>query len=161
MTLLEAVRNHWSWKGLEAVEVLGFNPFGNLLVRSSSDQVWRIIPEEPEACPVAGTLAEFESLRSDPGFLRDWEMEALYDVARTRLGPLAGGQSYCLKVPAVLGGAYDASNLALIDSAELIGSSGDLARQIDHLPDGTRVRLKATQVRLPFPPFSATRAPRS
>ncbi|TPW02128.1 MAG: hypothetical protein FD125_2229 [bacterium] len=141
MTLLEAVRNHWSWKGFEAVEILGFNSFGNLLVRSSSDQVWRIIPEELDARRVAGTLAEFESIRSDPEFLRDWDMAALLDVARTTLGPLSGGQFYCLEFPAVLGGAYDASNLALIDSAELIESSGDMARQIDQLPDGTRVRL--------------------
>jgi hypothetical protein len=142
VTLLEAVQQHWAWKGLDAVEILGFNPFGNLLVRSSSDAVWRIIPEELEAAPVAETLADYEILRSDPGFERDWAMTALLNVARSALGPLQGGQSYCLKIPAVLGGAYDDSNLAMIDSVELIRSSGDIAQQIDHLPDGTKVRLR-------------------
>ncbi|HYD27341.1 T6SS immunity protein Tdi1 domain-containing protein [Brevundimonas sp.] len=143
MTLLEAVRDHWAWKGFDPVEVLGFNAFGNLLVRSSSDQVWRIIPEELEAFPLAETLADYETVRSHPAFERDWAMTALLDLARSALGPLSGGQSYCLKVPAVFGGAYDDSNLAIIDSVELIRSTGTTAQQIDHLPDGTKVRLRA------------------
>jgi hypothetical protein len=49
-----------------------------------------------------------------------------------------------LKIPATLGGAYALDNIGTIDRGELIAFSGDLAKQIDGLPDGTQIRLRIT-----------------
>jgi hypothetical protein len=60
------------------------------------------------------------------------------------LGVPANDRCYCLKLPSPLGGAYALDNIGLIDRAELITASGDIARQIDGLPDGTQIKLKIT-----------------
>ncbi len=49
-----------------------------------------------------------------------------------RLGP---------KMPFVLGGAFDASNVVLKPYDEYIRFNADFSRQIDGLPDGTKVKL--------------------
>lgn len=43
-----------------------------------------------------------------------------------------------------IGGEYGRENLATISQVELIRASGDLAQQIKDLPDGEKVRLRAT-----------------
>jgi hypothetical protein len=48
---------------------------------------------------------------------------------------------YCLKIPGVLGGEYGGNNLATVDIRQLLGASGDIARQIADVPDGGKVRL--------------------
>lgn len=45
----------------------------------------------------------------------------------------------CLKMPGPLGGEYGGDNLGRIDLIEPIAASGDIARQIAGLPDGTAV----------------------
>jgi hypothetical protein len=45
---------------------------------------------------------------------------------------------FCLKIPAVLGGAYAVENVGTIAVAELLHFSGDVAQQIRDLPDGTQ-----------------------
>jgi hypothetical protein len=72
----------------------------------------------------------------------DWEMARLVEQARQKLGPLAAGRCYCLKVPAVLGGSYAADNMGTISRSELISFSGDLAEQIRDVPDGSHIKIK-------------------
>lgn len=61
--------------------------------------------------------------------------------ARSRLGHLAPGRKYCLKIPAPLGGEYGGENLGTIDFDELIGMSVDMAKQITDVPDGSSVKI--------------------
>lgn len=68
-------------------------------------------------------------------------MSALVDQATQRLGALAAGRKFCLKIPGVLGGEYGGNNLGTISMEELIRFSGDIARQIASLPDGTPIKL--------------------
>jgi len=72
-------------------------------------------------------------------------MRELVAQARSALGPLRPGYKYSLKVPAILGGEYGGSNLASTPLQELVSLSGSIARQIDQLPDGARVRLVVTE----------------
>jgi hypothetical protein len=118
------------------------NAFGNVIVTDATGVVWRIRPEELSAGPIAATADELDQVSADPGFRADWAMERLVDLARRHLGPPGEGRCYCLKIPGVLGGAYVPENLGTIELTELLEVSGDLARQIDNLPDGTEVRLR-------------------
>lgn len=139
--LVEVIRDAWRWRGLEPVEVLGSNAFGNVIVRAADGILWRIMPEEPSATPIAEDDAALRRVFADEEFRIDWEMLALVSEAQARLGP-RGERCYCLKIPAVLGGAYDGDNMGLISLDELLGAAGDIARQIDGLPDGAHVRLR-------------------
>ena len=103
---------------------------------------WRICPEHLSCAIIAFNDDEYARTRSDPAFAHDWAMGALFIEALQAPGPAAEGKCYCLKVPAVLGGAYAAANFGLIALEELISFSGHIARQVNDLPDGASVEFK-------------------
>ncbi|GAB2524181.1 T6SS immunity protein Tdi1 domain-containing protein [Lysobacter humi (ex Lee et al. 2017)] len=145
MVILAAIETSWGWTGLQPLEVVGENPFGNLIVKDYEGRYWRICPEDLSCAVVAENREQLESLSHDQEFLHDWYMSRMVEEAHERLGPLEPGRKYCLKVPGALGGEYGGPNLATISLEELIAASGHLAHQIKDLPDGAQVRLEVTR----------------
>ena len=141
MRILEVVQSAWGWTGIQPVELIDENDFGNLIIKDARGQYWRLCPEDCYCQVVAADQSAFEPLAADSEFLVDWQMSALVDQATQRFGPLAAGRKFCLKIPGVLGGEYGGDNLGTISMEELIRFSGDIAQQIASLPDGTPVKL--------------------
>ena len=141
MLLIASIRDAWGWTGLKPHSVVGENDFGNLIVEDEDGRYWRLCPEDLQCEVVADDRGQLDALAHDQEFLADWYMAELVAQAKASLGLLRPGYKYCLKVPGVLGGPYDASNIALISLGELIAASGHLAKEIAKLPDGSRVRL--------------------
>jgi len=145
-TVLNAIQQSWGWTGLEPAAVTATNEFGNLIVRATDGAHWHICPEALSCKVVAFGTDDFEAIWADFSFQRDWQMRRLVDAAAAKLGPLTTeDRCYCLKLAAVLGGKYDASNFGTISRAELIAFSGDLAKKIKYLPDGKEVRITSTR----------------
>lgn len=142
MSLVETIRLAWGWCGVDPVEVVGENDFGNLMVKDALGHYWRLCPEDLSCTIVARNREELDVLSSNQEFLRDWHMSALVDEAFEKLGVLPEGRTYCLKIPGVLGGEYGGDNLATIELEELVRASGNIAQQIKDLPNGAKVRLK-------------------
>lgn len=145
MELIEEIEKAWGWVGLKPAVVIGDNDFGNLIIKDAAGSYWRLCPEDLCCNRVANDRAEFDALAQSQEFLHDWYMEALVNQARDKLGLLRPGYKYCLKIPAVLGGKYEESNLAIISLHELVAVSGYLAEEIDGLPDGAQIRLNVTR----------------
>jgi hypothetical protein len=141
-SMLETIRKAWGWIGLNPAEVVATNSFGNVIPRATDGAYWRICPEEWSCERVARDAGEFAALWGDEEFRRDWEMTRLVELARQQLGPLPEGRCYCLKLPAVIGGGYEATNLGTIALDELIAFSGDMAEQIKDVPDGGQLDIK-------------------
>jgi hypothetical protein len=141
-SMLEVVREAWAWSGLDPAAVVAENAFGNLIVLAVDGVYWRICPEETSCERIAPDTGQFAAMSGNEEFRTDWEMTLLVELAQQTLGPLTAGRCYCLKVPAVIGGNYDAANLGMISRAELIAFSGDLARQIKDVPDGGQITLE-------------------
>lgn len=141
MQLLDEVWSAWGWTGINPVELIGENDFGNLIIRDAQGQYWRLCPEDCYCEIVAADRAALDQLSIDHEFLADWHMSALVSQALQQLGELSAGQKYCLKIPGVLGGEYGGENLGTISIEELIRSSGYIAQQIASLPDGTPIKL--------------------
>jgi hypothetical protein len=118
------------------------NDFGNVIVEDIQRQYWRICPEDLSCILVSSTRADWDQLYASPGFQEDWAMLPLVSEATARLGTLGPGRKYCLKVPAILGGEYGGENLGTIDFSELISVSGDMAKQIADVPDGSSVEIR-------------------
>ena len=144
MQLLDEVRSAWGWIGIEPVDLIDDNDFGNLILKDVQGQYWRLCPEDLYCEVVASNRVELDRLANDQEFLSDWYMRALVDQAFQRLGALAPGQKYCLKMPGVLGGDYGGDNLGKISFDELIRSSGHIAQQIADLPDGASIKLSVS-----------------
>jgi hypothetical protein len=139
--LLQAIARGWSWKLGNPVEIVATNSFGNAIVRNEAGQYFRIMPEEWKCELLATSASGLEQKREQPGFIRDWEMLPLVARAEVAHGPLKEGQVYYLVVPGVLGGKYAEDNIRQISLVELLAYSGDMAHQIDDVPDGAQVKI--------------------
>lgn len=144
-TILTLIRESWGWAGLDPVAVVAMNDFGNVLVLATDGSYWRLCPEELYCEVVAPTKPEFDSLWSTNDFQDDWQMTSLVETAKATLGPVSDDRCYCLKIPAVLGGQYDAANLGTITKTELIQFTGSVAKQIHDVPDGASVTFDWTK----------------
>jgi len=145
VSLLDVIRDAWGWVGLDPVEVVGENDFGNLIVKDVFGKYWRLCPEDCYCRVVASSREEFDELSKDQEFLKDWHMSALVDAAFEKLGVLPEGRKYCLKIPGALGGAYGSENIDTISLEELVQASGHIAREIKDLPAGAQVKLKVIE----------------
>jgi hypothetical protein len=141
--MLDTIRRAWGWTGLDPVEVMEANAFGNIIVRAADGAYWRICPEAWSCERVARDAGEFAALSGGEEFRTDWEMARLVEMARQELGPLPEGRCYCLKLPAVVGGKYEAANLGTASPEELIAFSGAMAEQIKDVPDSGHIVIRA------------------
>jgi len=139
--LLAAVAEGWGWKIGKPVEIVATNLFGNAIVKSDAGQFFRIIPEEWRCDLLATSATELEEKRKSEDFICDWEMALMVLRAETAVGTLATGEAYYLVLPGVLGGKYSEENIRKITLVELLGFSGDMARQLEGVPDGSQVRI--------------------
>ena len=142
MNIIEEIRQSWGWVGIVPIDVVGENDFGNLIVKDLEGKYWRLCPEDCYCKVIAANRTELDQLSTSQEFLHDWHMRRLVSLANDNCGPLAEGRKYCLKIPAALGGGYVSENLATAPMIELVRFSGDVARQIHDLPDGSTVNLK-------------------
>ena len=142
MQITDIIARSWGWTGIQPLEVISENDFGNLIVRDLQDQYWRVCPEDLYCKVVATSRTALDALGKDQEFQQDWNMAALVEQARMTVGSLEPGRKYCLKIPGLLGGEYGGDNLASISLVELIQSSGHIAFQVKDLADGSQVRFR-------------------
>ena len=142
MNIVHEIKESWGWIGIDPEEIVGENEFGYLLVRDSQGKYWRLCPEDVYCEIIANSREELDQLSKNKEFIEDWQMKALVDQAREKLGPLDRGFKYCLVTPGVLGGEYAVSNIKISPLSELIRFSGDLAKQVKDLPEGTPIQIK-------------------
>lgn len=140
--MLKIINRAWSWIAPPAIEIIAVNDFGNIIFLTEQQGYWRICPEELSCEKIAADKTAFEQTWNSPDFSEDWNMTELVTLAKNTLGELTEGEKYCLKMPGVLGGAYEASNLGKIGIDKLIDFSGDLGRQVSGLEDGQRVAFE-------------------
>ena len=140
--ILKAVADGWGWKIGKPVSIVAQNAFGNIIVRAEDGSYFRIIPEDLNCIHIADSPEELERERCGEEFREDWEMRALVEKAEAALGSLSDGECYHLVIPSVLGGAYAIENIQRIAITDWLGFAGEVARQIEGLPDGTQVKLK-------------------
>lgn len=141
MELINTVKDAWGWTGLDPRRIVGSNDFGNLLIEDQDGRYWRLCPEDLYCSVIAEDRVALDALSTDQDFLGDWYMAGLVHAAKAALGPLPQGHAYCLRIPGILGGEYGGTNLATISLDELIAASGDMAKQVADLPDGTYFEL--------------------
>ena len=104
------------------------------------DRVYRFDPETAGLEEVAENLEAWASR-----ILERYEHETGYPLARDwnqQNGALLPGHRLLPKIPFILGGAYDLSNLYALDAIKGMKFRGDMWQQLRDLPPGTRVNLQ-------------------
>jgi len=145
MSIIEAIKESWSWAGIEPEEIVGENDFGNLMIRDIHGRYWRLCPEDVYCKVVAENRGELDALSQNQEFLANWYMTALTDQAKEKFGPLQLGRKYHFAIPGVLGGEYGIANIRTVPQVEQIRFSGDIGQQINELPDGAQIKLKVIE----------------
>ena len=140
--MLATIACAWRWLGVQPVSLSAENSFGNVIFGDVAGQYWRICPEELSCSVIANDEAGLQRLWLDDEFVRDWQMKIPLGIAEDVLGIPSDGRCYCLKIPGPLGGNYTAENFGFICRKELISFAGEVARQIDSLPNGAKIRLR-------------------
>ena len=139
--MIEAIKEAWGWAGIDPAEIVGENDFGNLIIKDTGGKYWRLCPEEVYCKVIAKSREDLDALSHSKEFLTDWYMSSLIEVAKETLGDLPKERKYCLKLPSILGGEYNANNIGTISQQELISFSGYLAKEIKDLPDGAKIEF--------------------
>ena len=142
MDIIQLVNDSWGWTGINAIELVTENDFGNLIVKDSEDGFWRVCPEDVYCEIIANSIADYNNLIKDEEFLLDWNMTSMISEAIELLGPLKEGYKYHMVMPGVLGGEYNGSNFNTAPLKEIIMFSGELGNKIKDLPDGEQVKFK-------------------
>lgn len=104
-----------------------------------SDSVWSFDPETGDAQFIGKSLDDWAG-----EVLRDFRVLTGHPLAQAwqrKNGPLPVGYRLVPKVPFVCGGAFDLSNLILMDADRGMRLRGQLASQIKDLPDGAKIRF--------------------
>ncbi|MDH5180342.1 MAG: DUF1851 domain-containing protein [Gammaproteobacteria bacterium] len=142
MNILKEVKDSWGWVGIDPVEVVAENDFGNLILKDADDRFWRLCPEEVYCKIIANSIEEYNELIKDEEFNIDWFMDTIINEAKELLGPLKDGHKYYLVVPGILDGDYTGTNIQSAPFYKIIQYSGDIGLQVKDLPDGAEVILK-------------------
>lgn len=142
MNIIEEVKEHWGWTGINPTEVVAENEFGNLILKDAEDNFWRLCPEDVYCEVIANSIDDYNKLINDQEFLIDWNMIVMVDEAKKMLGELKEGCKYYMVIPGVLNGEYSGNNIKTAPFKEVIGLSGDLGKRIKDLPDGAEINLK-------------------
>ena len=142
MDILDEVKTAWSWSGIEPVEVVTENEFGNLILKDDKDQFWRLCPEDAYCEVIAKSVADYNTLIQDDEFVNDWFMTSMVEEAKKKLGELTGNRKYYLVTPGVLGGEYGGNNVKITTLAKIIRFSGDLGKQIQDQPEGSEINVE-------------------
>ncbi|MFL1548990.1 T6SS immunity protein Tdi1 domain-containing protein [Pseudomonas sp. D47] len=142
MDVIQAIRDSWSWVGIDPVEVVGTTAFGSVMLKDTQGRYWRLCPEGLYCEVIAQTRAALDEVSKDQTFLHDWYLQPMVAQAEEVLGPLASGQVYHFVISPVLGGEYAIDNVRQLDHVEQVRFCGDLALEIKDLPDGAHVTLR-------------------
>jgi len=130
----------WTYSGLIPDFAVFFSQdvFGNQFALLDG-VIARFVAEGGELQKVASSLEAWAQV-----ILTDWRQYLGYDLAhvwQTLHRPLREGERLVPKIPFVLGGEYDVSNLYAGNIVETMRFRGELSRQIAGHADGTRVNL--------------------
>jgi len=139
--MLESIKKSWGWTGIQPNEIVSINNFGNIIFKDTQNVYWRICPEELYCKAIAQNDNELEQLFQNAPFKSDWNMNEATITATKKSGDLLDGESYCVKLPLVLGGLLEQENFGKIQLTELIRFSGAMAFEIKDLPNGQTIRF--------------------
>lgn len=139
--ILQKVAEAWGWAIRQPVSVLAVNSMANVLVVDVQQKLWRICPEELSCKVVANNPLQIQKYFNDKDTKADWQLLGLINEAENKFGVLNKGCCYGLIKPAVMGGAYDITNMKIFSTTEYLSLTGKMAEHIQSIPDGAFVSL--------------------
>ena len=142
-SLEQAIADGWGWAIKEPISVVAINDFGNAVICDAEGRYFRIIPEDLACNFLTDDSDVLRCIINSEEFQVDWDMQPLRRESEEAHGPLDTGQCYHLVTPSVLGGSYTVDNVRRISIVDWLGGAGTIAKQIQGMPDGSKVVIKS------------------
>jgi hypothetical protein len=139
--VLEAVNKGWRWAGTTFVAIHAQSPMGHLVLSDAEGCFHYLDTDGMELIPL-GNKAALDAHFAVPENIQLWEASGLVDPARERLGEPSEGKVFALSPTDWIEGNYAPDRICHLPLKEIVFLSGDLARQLKDLPDGTQIRIE-------------------
>lgn len=141
--LLKAVNDGWAWNGVVFTAIHDVSPMGHMLLSDAEEQFYYLDTDGIELV-LLGDEALARTEMAHPERLQMWSGGELVRAARERLGDPPYGHVFTLSPLNWIDGDYRPENMVILPLPEIVFMSGDLARQLNGLPDGAQVQIRVT-----------------
>ncbi|MCJ2184149.1 DUF1851 domain-containing protein [Novosphingobium sp. 1949] len=140
---LAALRQAWGWCGVDFAEIVAHSLFGHVLAIDTAGNYHYLDPEllcltalgDEKAASAHMAQAQTKAI---------WRADAHVAKADKALGATTLGEVYGFTPAALIAGDYDAANMIRVELALYIRLTGDIAQQVQDLPEGAHVEIKVS-----------------
>lgn len=135
---LDALLEEWSWLDLRGMRPQRMTVFGDWILRGDDGTLSFLDTIEGELRPLHPGPAPFQEALLDPQVRDDLFLEGLVLAVLGR-APLPAGHCLSFKVPPILGGTTDPSNIEVKPASSVQAWLGRLHGALHNLPAGAQV----------------------
>jgi hypothetical protein len=139
--VLEAVNEGWRWAGTTFVAIHAQSRMGHLVLSDAEGCFHYLDTDGMEMIPL-GNKTALDAHFADPENLALWEAQSLIEPARERLGDPTEGHVFNLSPTDWIEGNYAPERMCHLPLKEIVFLSGDFARQLKDLPDGSQIQIE-------------------
>jgi hypothetical protein len=139
---VEKLLSNWRWLCNDEVTLIARNAFADLFLCNKAGNILWLDVSAGKLTKVAVSEAQFRQMAETEEKHEEWFAESDERSAASR--GLHPDTNQCIAFAVPLAFAESASNNKpfVVDIYEQVGFSGDMHKQLSHLPEGTKVRLK-------------------
>jgi len=135
----EALLDDWRWILNGRFRVVAGTKFGDWFMERPDGQVQFLDAIDGTIREVATSTVEFRSMINTQEKQEEWLLSPLVLTLHENGVVPASGQCYGFKLPPVLGGKVESDNVEVIDLRLWVSLCGQIHRQVQSLPPGTKI----------------------
>ena len=139
---LEDICSSWQWCLADQKSIVFISCVGDIFLIGNDDAINWLDTSIGQITKIADNLEVFEQLLNDYTNVDNWFLATLVEQLISNGKTLNENEVYSFKKMPALGGEYSVDNLEVTDISVHFGLTGDIAKQIKDLPDGTKVNFK-------------------
>jgi hypothetical protein len=135
----DALLESWRWLVGDDVQLILVSSIGDLFLTHADSHVLWLDAGAARLTRIAESADEFRQLMQQPEHADRWfEPQLVGDliVSGKRLSP---SECYSYKVPPMLSGKFELDNFEVTDLLVHCSMLGQIGRQVQNMPDGTRI----------------------
>lgn len=138
---LSAAFAEWRWLIPREFTLWFVTCFADCFLVLPDDSVHMLQVDGGTLTRVAADREDFSRRIDEDNNANEWLSIPLVDKLTAVDVRLSPGQCYGFRIPPVLGGSYELDNIAPISISDYLGATAQIYRQLNELPDGSKVRL--------------------
>jgi len=135
----DALLEDWRWLIDDEAQLIVVSALGDLFLRDTQGRILWLDVGTARLTQVAESSDEFKMLMQQTEHTDEWFVPQLIGDLIVSGKRLAAGQCYSYKVPPMLSGKMELDNFEPTDLLVHCSMFGQVARQIQHLPEGSKI----------------------